>query len=284
MGNTSSKEEVKLLTRIGEGSYAEVYEAEWKNKQVAAKKLHCYLLRKTNVKQKFKEEWELLSGLNHPNIVKYLTAVIPESPRESAIIVTELLDQDLRRFITTSQTNPKVTFRDTVSIMLDVAEGLKYLHQLPKPIVHRDLACKNILLTVTKRAKIADFGIAKCFPGGEMNATGNPGTPATRAPETFGKSYFSRTKYGTKADIFSFGVVGLEVIVGHLSVPKPYLHTEGKFSIDKRSSIVIDCVYVNKHKDRFDFFYIRIYLNNQLCFDFYWRTELPLSRIKVIQL
>ena len=237
MGNTSSKAEVNLLTEIGEGSYAVVYKAVWKNRQVAAKKLHNFLLEKTDVKQKFREEWELLSGLNHPNIVKYLTAVIPESPRESAIIVTELLDQDLRRFIMKSQTNPKVTFRDTVSIMLDVAEGLNYLHQLPEPIVHRDLACKNILLTVTKQAKIADFGVAKCFPGGEMAATANIGTPATQAPETFGKWRFGRgrKKYGTKADVFSFGVVVLEVIVGHPSVRISELHTEGKVSMDERS-------------------------------------------------
>lgn len=228
MGNTSSKEEVNLLTKIGEGAYADVYKAVWKNKQVAAKKLHCYLLEKTDVKQKFKEEWELLSGLNHPNIVKYLTAVIPESPTESTIIVTELMEQDLRRFIMRSQTNPKVTFRDTVSIMLDVAKGLKYLHQLPTPIVHRDLACKNILLNATKQAKIADFGIAKCFPGGEMAATGNRGTPATCAPETFGPFSRAKKKYGTKADIFSFGVVLLEVIVGHPSVRLTELHTEGK--------------------------------------------------------
>ena len=234
MGNTSSKEEVKFVTEIGRGSYAVVYKAVWKNRQVAAKKLHNYLLEKIDVKQKFEEEWELLSGLNHPNIVKYLTAVIPESPKESTIIVTELLEQDLRRFIMRSRTNPKVTFRDTVSIMLDVAKGLNYLHQLPKPIVHRDLACKNILLTASKQAKIADFGVAKCFPGGEMAATGNPGTPATRAPETFGKSYFSRErkKYGTKADIFSFGVVVLEVIVGHPCGRISELHTEGKVSAD----------------------------------------------------
>ena len=233
MEYTSAKEEVHFLTKIGEGSYAGVYKAVWKNRQVAAKKLHYYLLEQTDVKQKFKEEWKLLSGLNHPNIVKYLTAVIPESPRESAIIVTELLEQDLRRFIMRSQTNPKVTFRDTVSIMLDVAEGLKYLHQLPKPIVHRHLACKNILLTVTKRSKIADFGIATCFPGGEMDATSNSGTPATRAPETFGKWRLSRErkKYGTKADIFSFGVVLLEVIVGHPSTRISELHTEGKVFI-----------------------------------------------------
>ena len=244
MGNTSSKEEVRILKEIGQGSYAVVYKAVWKNRQVAAKKLHNYLLEKTNVKQKFREEWELLSGLNHPNIVKYLTAVLPESPRESTIIVTELLDQDLRRFITRSQTNPKVTLRDTISIMLDVAKGLKYLHELPKPIVHRDLACKNILLTATKQAKIADFGVAKYFPGGKMAATGNPGTAATRAPEAFGKWCFSRERqtYGTKADIFSFGVVVLEVVVGHPSVRITEVHTEGKVSMDERSWSDLFCL------------------------------------------
>jgi len=244
MGNTSSTEEVRILTEIGRGSYAVVYKAVWKNRKVAAKKLHNELLAKTDVKQKFREEWELLSGLDHPNIVKYLTAVIPESPRESTIIVTELLDQDLQGFIMRSLTDPKVTFRDTVSIMLDVAEGLKYLHQLPKPIVHRDLACKNILLTATKRAKIADFGVAKCFPGGKMAATGNPGTPATRAPETCGKWHYSRERktYGTKADIFSFGVVVLEVVVGHPSVRITEVHTEGKYHG------VIYSVYVNIYR------------------------------------
>ena len=86
MENTSSNEEV--ISKIGEGSYTVVYKAVWKNRQVAAKKLRSCLTEKTDVTQKFREDWELLSGLNHPNIVKYLPAVIPESPRESTIIVT----------------------------------------------------------------------------------------------------------------------------------------------------------------------------------------------------
>ncbi|KAJ7365321.1 hypothetical protein OS493_005425 [Desmophyllum pertusum] len=153
MGNTSSKEEVKLGAKIGEGSYAEVYRAVWNNKPVAAKKLHSYLLAKTDVTKKFRAEWELLSQLDHPNIVKYLRVVLPESPKETPIIVTELLEQDLRKFIITSRTTPKVTFRDTVSIMLDVAQGLDYLHQRPEPVVHRDLACKNILLTANENRR-----------------------------------------------------------------------------------------------------------------------------------
>ena len=237
MGNTSSKEEVKLGRELGQGSYAKVYRAVWKNRPVAAKKLHIELLEKTNVKEKFKEEWELLRQLDHPNIVKYLTVVVPESPKEGPIIVTELLEQDLGKFIASHRNvNRKVSFRDTVFITLDVAKGLDYLHKRPEPVVHRDLACKNILLTAAKQAKIADFGFAKCFPGGDMAATANPGTPATRAPETFGKYTYSRsrerTTYGTKADIFSFGVVVLEVIVGHLSLRLSDLHTEGEMFSD----------------------------------------------------
>ena len=235
MGDTSSKDEVELIEEIGSGTYAVVYRAVWMNRHVAAKKLRPYILAKPEV-LKYTEDWKLLRELNHPNIVKYLTVVLPgKSPKsnESMIIVTELLDQDLRKFIETYYTSKrKVSFRDTVNIMLDVAEGLNYLHEPPRSIVHRDLACKNILLTVNKQAKIADFGFAKYFPGGEMAATANPGTLASRAPETFGENLYlsSRRKinYSTQADVFSFGVVMLEVIVGHLSTPILELRTEGK--------------------------------------------------------
>ena len=201
---------------------------------MAAKKFHSYISNKPEAK-KYTEEWRILSELDHPNIVKYLAVVLPEkwpkSRDESIIIITELLDQDLRTFIENSNAKPrkpKVSFRDTVSIMLDVAEGLNYLHE--KSIVHRDLACKNILLTSRKQAKIADFGFAKYFPGGHTAATANPGTAASRAPEAFERSFFSRVNYGTKADIFSFGVVMLEVIVGHPSLRISELRTEGKRS------------------------------------------------------
>ena len=232
MGNTSSNDDVRLLNKIGEGSFGDVFRAVWKNKYVAAKKLHPYVLRNPEA-MKYCEDWKILSKLDHPNIVKYLTVVIPKESlihEESTIIVTELLDQDLRRFI--KNTKGKVTFRDTVSIMLDVALGLNYLHQPPIQIVHRDLACKNILLTAEKRAKIADFGLAKCFPNGEMAASANPGSFAYSAPETFGRHFCTRGKitYGFKADVFSFGIIMLELIIGHPSIRISDLHTEGKIT------------------------------------------------------
>ena len=236
MGNASSTDEIKLGELIGEGSYGEVFKAVWNGRAVAAKRIRRIFFEHDedgSVRQaflaKFKSEWELLSRLEHPSIVKYHTVILPPRP-DTPIIVTELLHCDLARFLRNSNTVPKVAFPDAVTIMLDVAEGLKYLHGLKPQLVHRDLASKNILLTRDKRAKIADMGLAKVFPHGAMMATAVPGTPVYAAPETYpvklGRQAFtSNALYTVKIDIFSFGALLLEVIIGHLPrfLPDPVL-------------------------------------------------------------
>ncbi|XP_029194997.2 LOW QUALITY PROTEIN: probable serine/threonine-protein kinase PBL1 [Acropora millepora] len=237
MGNASSVEEIKLGDKIGEGSFGEVFKAVWCGKQVAAKRIHAVFFegdRDGSMRERFmqrhKSEWELLSSLNHPNIVQYYTMILPPIPK-SPIIVTELLECDLQKHIQQSESKPKVPFSDVVKIMLDVAEGLQYLHSLKEPIVHRDLASKNILLTKKLHAKIADLGLAKIFPNGAMFATVVPGTPVYAAPETY-PSMTGRGRqsgeaiYREKIDIFSYGAVMLETIIGHLperALPEPVL-------------------------------------------------------------
>jgi len=68
-----------------------------------------------------------------------------------------LLDRDLARYLRESESKPKVPFSEVIKIMLDVAEALDYLHSRKEPIVHRDLASKNVLLTKSMYAKIADL-------------------------------------------------------------------------------------------------------------------------------
>jgi len=124
--------------------------------------------------------------------------------------------------------------------MLDVAEALDYLHSREQPIVHRDLASKNVLLTKSMHAKIADLGLAKAFPHGAMFATAVPGTPAYAAPETYlkkfgGKPWGDKARYTEKIDIFSLGALMLETIIGHLPervLPDPVLegNTSKKYS------------------------------------------------------
>ena len=237
MGNISSEgKEIKLVDKIGEGSFAEVFKAVWCGKQVAAKRIRPVFLEgdydgsiRTAFLEKFKSEWEILQSVKHENIVQYYTVIIPPAP-ETPIIVTELLECDLAEYIRESESTPKVSFSEVVKIMLDVAEALHYLHSLKPPILHRDLASKNVLLTKSLHAKIADLRLAKAFPHGAMYATPIPGTPVYAAPETYPKKFggrpWGKVRYTRKIDIFSFGVLMLETIIGHLPervLPDPLL-------------------------------------------------------------
>ena len=245
MGNASSVQDIKLGDKIGDGAYGEVFKAVWSGKQVAAKRIRAVFFEgdydgsiRAAFLEKFKSEWELLSSLKHPNIVQYYTVILPPTP-ETPIIVTELLSCDLAKHIRNSQSKPKVSFSEVVKIMLDVVEALQYLHSQKPPIVHRDLASKNVLLTKSLHAKIADLGLAKVFPHGAMYATAMPGTPVYAAPETYPKK-MGRTQKGNKAiytekiDIFSFGALMLETIIGHLPeriLPDPVL--EGQYFVNR---------------------------------------------------
>lgn len=247
MGNTSSVEEIKLGDQIGDGSYGEVFKAVWHGKQVAAKRIRPIFFEgdydgsiRAAFLEKFKSEWELLRSLQHDNIVQYYTVILPSAP-ETPIIVTELLECDLAKYLRESESKPK--YSEVIQIMLDVAEALHYLHSRKEPIVHRDLASKNVLLTKSMHAKIADLGLAKAFPHGAMYATAVPGTPVYAAPETYpkklgGRPWGDKARYTEKIDVFAFGALMLETIIGHLperNLPDPVL--EGNISIHSLENI-----------------------------------------------
>ena len=230
--SSSSREEVKLGAYIGSGTFAVVYKAQWNGKTVAAKKLRSYMLHKNDIVKRFEDEWQTLRDLNHPNIVRYYTVILPQRAGDSTIIITELLDGDLGKLIQetkrANRNRQTLPFSETVKIMMDVSSGLEYLHG--KGIVHRDIASRNILLDSARRAKIADLGLAKLFPQGRMQATANPGCMACRAPETFGDTQCGSTRkvnYGASADVFSFGTVLLEAIIGHGPEQLSAVKTEG---------------------------------------------------------
>jgi len=210
--------------KLGSGMFGEVYKGTWNGKQVALKKFYDILIDNAEdyFDQYIRQEWEILQQLDHPNIVKYYTVILSEKEL-GPLMVLELCDYDLTYFVI-KECQRKVPFDDTVSIMSDVAEGLDYLHNFkPEPIIHRDLGSKNILLKVTKnykQAKITDMGLAKVFSQRAMYATVPVGTPIYAAPETspLGQPSWMpplKAYYTEKIDIFSFGAVLLEVIIGH---------------------------------------------------------------------
>ena len=232
MGNTLKIEGIEIKEELGDGSFGKVYKAKWNGRFVAVKVLRDELwLCHPQAVEDFKRECELLRVLKHPNIVEMYKALFPEN--KSPILITELMFCDLNAYYKISKSSPKVPLDEVIQIMLDVGEGLKFLHDREDPIIHRDIKSKNILLDPKMRAKIADLGQAKEFPGlgfgAHVAATPVPGTTVYMAPETFlctdrqFQAGHHRADYGAEVDVFSFGVVLLEMIVGHLPCPKPPL-------------------------------------------------------------
>ena len=147
---------LKRKKLMGSGSFGSVYKAEWNGGPVAVKILHEKLFTSRNeYLAQFEAECKILQNLQHKNVVTLLEFII--SHTSPPMLITELLDCDLGKYIANCHPG-RIPYSETVSIMLDVAEGLAYLHQQNPPIVHRDLASKNILLTKEKQAKIADVG------------------------------------------------------------------------------------------------------------------------------
>ena len=241
-----------LLKEIGSGSYGKVYRARWKGEDVAAKRFHSILFQNGFSHQQdmrdFQREREVLETLDHPNVVKLKTVLLPKG--HSPIIITELLHCDLEKYIRVSTTSPKVPEMNLIQIATDVIEGLEYMHGLQPPIVHRDLATKNILLTINGNAKIADFGVSKVFSAGcDMYATQVPGTPVYAAPETYPAmrqfQVIEGPKYGPKVDVFSFGAVLLCMIVGHEPLVWPMTPlTKGMSCIENSGTLLPFLLFV----------------------------------------
>ena len=241
MGNSLKIEGVEIKGELGSGSYGVVYKAKWNGHFAAVKVLRedmfwCH----PKAVEDFKRECEFFRVLKHPNIVEMFDARFPEN--RSPVLIMELMYCDLKTYYKNSKSSPKVALDEVIRIMLDVGEGLKFLHDRTDPIVHRDIKSTNILLDTKQRAKIADLGQAKEFPGlgfgARMSATPVPGTTVYMAPETFlcgsrqSQAVRHLVDYGSEIDVFSFGVVLLEVIVGAFPSPRPLFtpFTRGKLN------------------------------------------------------
>ncbi|XP_042408324.1 receptor-like protein kinase HSL1 [Zingiber officinale] len=204
---------------IGKGGSGEVYRIDISNHTsmtVAVKKI--WNTRKTDWKMEkaFEAEVKILGEIRHANIVKLLCCI---SNADSKLLVYEYmengsLDQWLhrRRARPDSEHNEPLNWPKRLGIAIDAAKGLCYMHHhCPAPVIHRDVKSSNILLDSEFRAKIADFGLARMLlkAGEPESASAMGGTFGYMAPEC-GYSW----KITNKVDIYSFGVVLLELTTG----------------------------------------------------------------------
>ncbi|KAK9175458.1 hypothetical protein WN944_027465 [Citrus x changshan-huyou] len=196
---------------LGRGGFGTVYKGELEDgTKIAVKRMEAGVTT-TKALDEFQSEIAVLSKVRHRHLVSLLGYSIEGNER---LLVYEYmphgaLSRHLFRW-EKLQLKP-LSWTRRLSIALDVARGMEYLHCLARQtFIHRDLKSSNILLDDDYRAKVSDFGLVKLAPDGEKSVV-------TRLAGTFGylaPEYAVMGKITTKADVFSYGVVLMELLTG----------------------------------------------------------------------
>ncbi|XP_062082554.1 receptor protein kinase TMK1-like [Humulus lupulus] len=200
---------------LGRGGFGTVYKGELEDgTRIAVKRMEGGL-SSNKVHEEFDAEIAVLSKVRHRHLVSLLGYTIEGTER---LLVYDYMPQGaLSRhlFHWKSLCLEPISWKRRLIIALDVARGMEYLHGLThQTFIHRDLKSSNILLGDDFRAKVSDFGLVKLAPNGENSvATKLAGTFGYLAPE-----YAVMGKITTKADVFSFGVVLMELLTGLMAL------------------------------------------------------------------
>ncbi|XP_050218667.1 G-type lectin S-receptor-like serine/threonine-protein kinase At4g27290 [Mercurialis annua] len=193
---------------LGEGGFGPVYKASFKyGEEVAVKRLSKESRQGID---EFKNEVKCIAKLQHRNLVKLLGYCIHQEER--ILIYEYMSNKSLDCYIFDDDRSKLLDWPMRFHIINGISRGLLYLHQDSRlRIIHRDLKLSNVLLDNEMNPKISDFGMARSFGGNETAASTNRvvGTYGYMAPE-----YAIDGLFSVKSDVFSFGVLVLEIISG----------------------------------------------------------------------
>ncbi|XP_073289323.1 cysteine-rich receptor-like protein kinase 15 [Primulina huaijiensis] len=194
--------------KIGQGGFGAVYKGKLSNgREIAVKRLS---VDSGQGDVEFKNEVLLVAKLQHRNLVRLLGFSM--EGKERLLIYEFVENTSLDRFIFDSIKGNYLDWEMRYKIIGGISRGLLYLHEESRiKIIHRDLKASNILLDGEMNPKIADFGMARLFAADETQANTNRivGTYGYMAPE-----YAMHGQFSVKSDVFSFGVLILEIITG----------------------------------------------------------------------
>lgn len=209
--------------KIGEGGFGPVYRGILPTGQeVAIKRLSSDSAQGIN---ELKNEVLLISKLQHRNLVKLLGCCIHE--QEMMLIYEFMAQRSLDAFIFDKSRRHCLGWASRFKIIEGIARGLLYLHQDSRlRIIHRDLKASNILLDNEMVPKISDFGMARAFEHDQAEAHTRVvvGTYGYISPE-----YAIYGKYSVKSDVFSFGVLVLEITSGEKN--NGFVHPESNMNL-----------------------------------------------------
>ncbi|KAG8055433.1 hypothetical protein GUJ93_ZPchr0001g32408 [Zizania palustris] len=190
---------------LGQGGFGEVYKGTVRGQEVAIKKLRS---GSGQGEREFRAEVEIINRVHHKNLVSLVGYCIYGEHR---LLVYEYVPNKTLEFHLHGSGRPALDWARRWKIAVGSAKGLAYLHEDCHPtIIHRDIKAANILLDYTFEPKVADFGLAKS-QAAEQTAV------STRVMGTFGylaPEYAATGKVSDRSDVFSFGVMILELITG----------------------------------------------------------------------
>lgn len=221
--------------KLGEGGFGPVYKGKLSDgREVAVKKLSQ---TSNQGKKEFMNEAKLLARVQHKNVVNLLGYCVHGT--EKILVYEYVPHESVDKFLfKEAEKREQLDWKRRFGIITGVAKGLLYLHEdSHNCIIHRDIKASNILLDDKWTAKIADFGMARLFPEDQSQVkTRVAGTNGYMAPE-----YMMHGRLSVKADVFSYGVLVLELITGQKN---------SSFNLDVEEHNLLDWAYKMYKKGR----------------------------------
>ncbi|XP_062189159.1 cysteine-rich receptor-like protein kinase 6 [Phragmites australis] len=225
LSNTESMQHINLLVldlsilkvatenfadrnKLGEGGFGAVYKGTLPDgQQIAVKRLSQ---GSTQGIRELKNELVFVAKLHHKNLVRLVGVCLEE--QEKVVVYEYMPNRSLDTILFDPEKSKDLDWGNRFKIICGIARGLQYVHEDSQlKIIHRDLKASNVLLDLDLNPKISDFGLARLFEEDQTRDVTNRvvGTFGYMAPE-----YAMRGHYSIKSDVFSFGVLVLEIITG----------------------------------------------------------------------
>ncbi|KAM3747149.1 hypothetical protein ACB098_05G014900 [Castanea mollissima] len=193
----AATENFSPTNKLGQGGFGSVFKGQLSNgQQIAVKRLSK---SSRQGMEEIKNEVMLIAKLQHRNLVKLLGYCIQEE--EKMLIYENMPNKSLDSFIFDHTRSSFLNWSNRFEIIIGIARGILYLHQDSRlKIIHRDLKANNVLLDAEMNPKISDFDMARIFKEGQTQ-------DKTTKYTIFGK-------FPIKSNVFSFGVILLEIVSG----------------------------------------------------------------------